>query len=335
MEVIELTSYTDAEKIEIAKRHLLPRVIRENGLESLGLTVEDEAILKVVREYTSEAGLRNLERELASLLRRTAKQVAEGGDPPRAITPDRVRELLGPQQFLTETAARIDQPGQALGLAWTPVGGEVLTVEVSIMPGAKQLQLTGQLGDVMKESAQAALSWVRAHAAELGIDPAFFDNADVHLHIPSGAIAKDGPSAGVTLCTALVSALTGRKVRPGIAMTGEITLLGRVLPIGGLKEKVLAAHRTGLHTVIIPAENQKDLEEIPVEIRTQLIFAPVDRIAQVLVLALEAEASPEALAPAPASVADEEEAGRLETERVAARGGERSSRGERPGLANR
>jgi ATP-dependent Lon protease len=334
MEVIELTSYTDAEKIEIARRHLLPRVIRENGLETLGLTVEDGAILKVVREYTSEAGLRNLERELANLLRRTAKQIAEGGDPPRAITPDRVRELLGPQQFLSETATRIDQPGQALGLAWTPVGGEVLTVEVTIMPGSKQLQLTGQLGDVMKESAQAALSWVRTHAAELGIDPAFFENADVHLHIPSGAIAKDGPSAGVTLCTALVSALTGRKARPGIAMTGEITLLGRVLPIGGLKEKVLAAHRTGLHTVIIPAENQKDLEEIPVEIRAKLIFAPVDRIAQVLVLALEPEARPEVAAAAPGPEVEEETAAGIEPERVVARGGGRASRGDRRGLAS-
>ncbi|MEK7329537.1 MAG: endopeptidase La [Candidatus Eisenbacteria bacterium] len=335
MEVIELTSYMDAEKLEIAKRHLLPRLIRENGLETLGLTVEDEAILKVVHEYTGEAGLRNLERELASVLRRTAKQVAEGGDPPRVITADRVRELLGPEQFLSETATRIDQPGQALGLAWTPVGGEVLTVEATIMPGSKQLQLTGQLGDIMKESAQAALSWVRAHAADLGIDPAFFENADLHLHLPAGAIAKDGPSAGITLCTALVSALTGRKVRSGIAMTGEITLLGRVLPIGGLKEKVLAAHRAGIHTVIIPAENEKDLEEIPVDIRAHMIFAPVDRVAQVLVLALEPEAPPEAVAATPESAAEAEAAGRIETESVVARGGERVPRGEGPGLASR
>jgi ATP-dependent Lon protease len=336
MEVIELTSYTDAEKLEIAKRHLLPRAIRENGLETLGLSVEDAAILKVVREYTGEAGLRNLERELASLLRRTAKQIAEGGDPPRVISPDRVRELLGPPQFLSETVTRIDQPGQALGLAWTPVGGEVLTVEATIMPGAKQLQLTGQLGDIMKESAQAALSWVRAHAADLGIDPNFFENADLHLHLPAGAIAKDGPSAGITLCTALVSALTGRKVRSGIAMTGEITLLGRVLPIGGLKEKVLAAHRAGLHTIIIPAENQKDLEDIPVDIRAQLIFAPVDQIAQVLVLALEPAApAAEAAAPAEPEAAEEEAAGRIESGTVAARAGERPPRGERPGLASR
>jgi len=318
MEVIELTGYTDAEKLEIAKRHLVPRIIRENGLESLAITVEDEAILKVAREYTGEAGLRNLERELASLLRRTAKQVAEGGNPTRVITPERVRELLGPEQFLSDKVTRIEEPGQALGLAWTPVGGEVLTVEATIMPGAKQLQLTGQLGDVMKESAQAALSWVRAHTQELGIDPAFFDNADLHLHLPAGAIAKDGPSAGITLCTALVSALTGRKVRSGIAMTGEITLLGRVLPIGGLKEKVLAAHRAGIHTVIIPAENQKDLEEIPIDIRTNMIFAPVDRIAQVLTLALEPDTSGAEAEPARQDATGEPE--RLEPERVVAHG---------------
>ena len=259
MEVIELTGYTDAEKLEIARRHLIPRVIRENGLEELGLSVEDGAVLKVAREYTSEAGLRNLERELANLLRRTAKQVAEGGTPPRTIDAARVRELLGPEQFLSDKVSRIETPGQALGLAWTPVGGEVLTVEATVMPGAKQLQLTGQLGEVMKESAQAALSWVRAHGAELGIDPGFYENTDIHIHLPAGAIPKDGPSAGITLCTALVSALTGRKVRAGIAMTGEITLLGRVLAIGGLKEKVLAAHRAGIQTVIMPADNQKDL----------------------------------------------------------------------------
>jgi len=329
MEVIELTGYTDAEKLEIAKRHLIPRVIRENGLETLDITVEDEAILKVAREYTAEAGLRNLERELASLLRRTAKQVAEGGDPPRVITASRVRELLGPERFLSEQATRIDQPGQALGLAWTPVGGEVLTVEATIMPGAKQLQLTGQLGDIMKESAQAALSWVRAHAAELGIDPAFFDNADLHLHLPAGAIAKDGPSAGITLCTALVSALTGRKVRSGIAMTGEITLLGRVLPIGGLKEKVLAAHRAGIRTVIIPAENQKDLEEIPPDIRTHMIFAPVERIDQVLALALEPETTRDdaGTGSARAAIGTAEPSG-IETEPIVAHG-------RRPGLTGR
>jgi ATP-dependent Lon protease len=287
MEVIELSGYTDREKLAIAKLHLLPRAVRENGLESLGITITDDAILEVIRLYTSEAGLRNLARELANLLRRTAKQIAEGGSPPLEIGPARVRELLGPEQYLSERVFRIDSPGAALGLAWTPVGGQVLTVETTAMPGSKGLQLTGQLGEVMRESAQAALSYVRANAPALGIDPGFYENMDLHLHIPAGAIAKDGPSAGITLCTALVSLLTGRKVRPGIAMTGEITLLGRVLPIGGLKEKVLAAHRAGIKTVIIPSENQKDLEEVPVEVRSQLIFAPVDRMDQVLVLALE------------------------------------------------
>jgi ATP-dependent Lon protease len=324
MELIELTGYTDAEKLEIAKRHLIPRILRDNGLDELGLSVADDAILKVAREYTSEAGLRNLERELASLLRRTAKQVAEGGTPPRAIDAARVRELLGPEQYLSEKVTRIEVPGQALGLAWTPVGGEVLTVEATVMPGSKQLQLTGQLGEVMKESAQAALSWVRAHSEELGIDPAFFDNSDIHIHLPAGAIPKDGPSAGVPLCTALVSAITGRKVRSGIAMTGEITLLGRVLPIGGLKEKVLAAHRVGIRTVILPADNQKDLEEIPVDIRTHLIFAPVERIEQVLVLALESAPA----ADEPAAGANDHAAGAgaspapatsIETESIVAR----------------
>ncbi|HYM80466.1 MAG TPA: endopeptidase La [Candidatus Limnocylindria bacterium] len=297
MEVIELSGYTEAEKVEIAKRHLIPKAIAENGLEELHLTFSDEAILKVIRDYTSEAGLRNLERELANLLRRTAKQIAEGKDPPRAVTPERVRELLGPEQFTSEKATRIDQPGAALGLAWTPAGGEVLVVEASIMPGSKQLQLTGQLGDVMKESALAALSYIRAHADTLGLDLGFFENVDLHVHLPSGAIPKDGPSAGITLATAIASIVTARKVRSGIAMTGELTLLGRVLPIGGLKEKVLAAHRAGIKTVIIPAENQKDLEEVPIEVRTHMIFAPVERIDQVLTLALEPAEPEEAAEP--------------------------------------
>jgi ATP-dependent Lon protease len=297
MEVIELSGYTDTEKLEIAKRHLIPKVIAENGLESLSLTITDEAIRKVESDYTMEAGLRNLERELANLLRRTAKQVAEGLDPPRSIGPDRVRELLGPERFEEEKAPRIDFPGAALGLAWTPYGGEVLTVEVTLMPGSKQLQLTGQLGDVMRESAHAALSYVRTHAPELGIDPSFFEQADLHVHLPAGAIAKDGPSAGITLCTALASVLTGRKVRSGIAMTGEITLLGRVLPVGGIKEKVLAAHRSGLQTVILPKKNEKDLEEVPLEARTRLIFAPVERMDQVLTLALEPAAEQSEPAP--------------------------------------
>ncbi len=287
MEVIELAGYTDAEKIAIARRHLIPKATRENGLEELNLTFTDDAIFKVAREYTREAGLRNLERELANLLRKSAKAVAEGQDVPREIDAARVRELLGPERFEQERAGQIDSPGAAVGLAWTPAGGEVLTVEASIMPGSKSLILTGQLGDVMRESAQAALSYVRSHARELDIDPNFFEGSDVHLHLPSGAIPKDGPSAGVTLCTALVSLLTGRKLRPEIAMTGEITLRGRVLKVGGIKEKVLGAHRAGIRTVILPAENQGDIEEVPVDVRKHMIFAPVERIGQVIQLALE------------------------------------------------
>jgi ATP-dependent Lon protease len=287
MEVIKLSGYTDPEKLAIARRHLLPKTIRENGLESLDIRFTDEAIFKVMREYTSEAGLRNLERELANVLRRTAKKVVEGASPALEITPVEVRDLLGPERFEHEQALALDTPGAALGLAWTPAGGEVLTIEATSMPGSKNLTLTGQLGDVMRESAQAALSYVRSHAAELGIDPEFFEKTDIHVHLPAGAIPKDGPSAGVALCTAMVSLLTGRKARPGIAMTGEITLRGRVLRVGGIKEKVLGAHRAGIRTVILPRENQGDLEEVPVEVRTHLIFAPVDRIEQVLQLALE------------------------------------------------
>ncbi len=291
MEVIKLSGYTDQEKLAIARRHLLPKAIRENGLESLNLSFTDEAIFKVMREYTSEAGLRNLERELANVLRRTAKKVLEGGSPAAEITPAEVRELLGPERFEHEQALALDAPGAVLGLAWTPAGGEVLTIEATAMPGAKNLTLTGQLGDVMRESAQAALSYVRSHAAELGVDPDFFEHTDLHVHLPAGAIPKDGPSAGVALCTAMVSLLSGRKARPGIAMTGEITLRGRVLRVGGIKEKVLGAHRAGIRTVILPRENQGDLEEVPVEVRAQMIFAPVDRIDQVLQLALEAPAA--------------------------------------------
>jgi ATP-dependent Lon protease len=204
-----------------------------------------------------------------------------------------VRELLGPPRFEREAPSKLDAPGAALGLAWTPSGGEVLTVEATSMPGNRGLTLTGQLGDVMKESAQAALSFIRSHAEALGIDPNFFDAADLHVHLPAGAIPKDGPSAGVALCTAMVSLLTRRKARPGIAMTGEITLRGNVLKVGGIKEKVLGAHRAGIHTVILPSENEGELEDVPMEARTHIIFCPVERIDQVFQLALEPEPVPE------------------------------------------
>jgi ATP-dependent Lon protease len=313
MEAIELTGYTDREKLEIAKRHLIPKAIQENGLEPLQLEITDEAVMKVVREYTYEAGLRNLERELANLLRRTAKRAAEGKEAERQIRPETVRELLGPPRFEDEKVALLDEPGAALGLAWTPVGGEVLTIEATAMPGDRGLILTGQLGDVMKESAQAALSYIRSHADSLGIDAEIFTRADIHVHIPAGAIPKDGPSAGVALATAMVSLFTMRKARPHIAMTGEITLRGMVLKVGGIKEKVLGAHRAGITTVILPAPNQVDLEDVPVEVRTHMIFAPVERVEQAIQLALEEmpiqigetaeEGAPEAIGE---SVADEE-----------------------------
>ena len=318
MEVIELAGYTDSEKLAIARRHLIPKAIRENGLEELNLTFTDDAIFKVAREYTREAGLRNLERELANLLRKSAKSIAEGKEVPREIDAARVRELLGPERFEQDRAVMIDAPGAAVGMAWTPSGGEVLIVEASIMPGSKSLLLTGQLGDVMRESAQAALSFVRSQAEELGIDPRFFEGHDVHLHLPSGAIPKDGPSAGVTLCTALVSVLTGRRMRPEIAMTGEITLRGRVLKVGGVKEKVLGAHRAGIRTIILPAENQGDIEEVPVDVRSHMIFAPVERIEQVIQLALEpAKANGRT---APAGDGERPRRPRREGQRVEARG---------------
>jgi ATP-dependent Lon protease len=330
MELIELSGYTDQEKLEIAKRHLLPKAIRENGLESLGLAFADEAILKVIHEYTREAGLRNMERQLANLVRKTVKLIAEGKEPPRAITPERVRELLGPPEYGSEKVAVLDEPGAALGLAWTPAGGEVLTIEAASMPGSRGLILTGQLGDVMKESAQAALSYIRSHTAQLHVDPDFFEDTDVHIHIPAGAIPKDGPSAGVALCTALVSLLTRRKARPQIAMTGEITLRGTVLKVGGIKEKVLGAHRAGIRTVILPAENQNDLEEVPIEARMHIIFAPVDRIEQVLQLALEPEA------PRPAGAEDEPRADGAETGGgPAGDGGGEVQPGEPPGVASK
>jgi ATP-dependent Lon protease len=289
MEIIELAGYTDQEKLEIAKRHLIPKLIEENGLGDVGLTITDDAILRVVHEYTREAGLRNLERELANLLRRTIKSIAEGKEPPRTIDAKRVRELLGPVRFELEKAVQLEEPGAVLGLAWTPVGGEVLIVEATAMPGHRELILTGQLGDVMKESAQAAMSYIRSHAVELKIDPQFFERHDIHVHLPAGAIPKDGPSAGVALCTAIVSLLTHRKARAGIAMTGEITLRGVVLKVGGIKEKVLGAHRAGIHTVILPRDNESDLEEVPLQARSHMIFAPIERVEQVIQLALEAE----------------------------------------------
>jgi ATP-dependent Lon protease len=288
MEVIRLAGYIEEEKLHIARRHLVPRQLDNHGMSPEQVAFGDEALVKLIREYTREAGLRNLEREIASIIRKIARKRAEGLTETVAVTPDKVEEFLGAPYFLRdEMEERTIIPGVATGLSWTAAGGEVLYIEATQMWGQKGLTLTGQLGDVMKESAQAALSWVRAHARQLGIEESFFERVDLHLHVPEGAIPKDGPSAGITLATALVSLLTNRPVRPRVAMTGEMTLSGRVLPVGGIKEKVLAAHRLGVKEVILPKRNEKAvLEDIPENVRNDLKIRLVASIEDVLELAL-------------------------------------------------
>jgi len=278
MEVLELPGYTYEDKLAIAKKHLLPRQIAGHGLTRKKVQIRDSALKKIISSYTREAGVRNLEREIGSVCRKVAKYVAEGGKGKQAVTAANIGTYLGPIKFYSELADRSNRPGVATGMAWTAAGGEILFVESTRMPGSKGLTLTGQLGEVMKESAQAALSYTRAHARELGIAADFFTKSDVHVHVPAGAIPKDGPSAGVTMAISLISLLTGKPTKPKLSMTGEITLRGRVLPIGGLKEKVLAAHRAGIRTVIIPSKNQKDLEDVPPEVRKSIAFVPVDTI---------------------------------------------------------
>jgi ATP-dependent Lon protease len=285
MEVIQLAGYTEADKLQIAKRYLVPRQIDRSGLKKSHIGFSDAGLRAVIRDHTREAGVRNLEREIGGICRKVARQVAEGTLKRKVnVTEPRVREMLGRQKFFTETTRRTREPGVATGLAWTPVGGDVLFVEATAMPGTGKLTLTGQLGDVMRESAQAALSYVRAHADGLPAD--WFAEHDLHLHVPSGAIPKDGPSAGITMATALVSLITGRPVRADTAMTGEITLTGQVLPIGGLKEKALAAQRAGVKRVIAPARNEADLEDIPPTLRKGLEFDFVSEIDEVFELAL-------------------------------------------------
>ncbi len=289
MEVIQLSGYTQAEKLEIAKRYLVPRQIERNGLTSSRIAFTDSGLQTIISDYTREAGVRQLEREIGTVVRRVARQVAEGKVKRKVtVTEPRVRELLGKPKFQSETRRRTSRPGVATGLAWTPVGGEVLFVEATAMPGSGRLTITGQLGDVMRESAQAALSYVRANAQELFPDlPAdWFATHDIHVHVPAGAIPKDGPSAGVTMVTALVSLLCGRPVRSDVAMTGEVTLTGQVLPIGGLKEKALAAQRNGIRTVIAPKANEQDIDEIPAHLRRTLRFVFVSTIDEVLEAAL-------------------------------------------------
>jgi ATP-dependent Lon protease len=282
MEVIELPGYTEEDKLEIARRFLLPRQRRANGLEGVAIEVPDETLLGVIRSYTREAGVRNLERELGAVCRKLALRVASGETGPFRVEPGDLAEQLGPVRFEPELAERAGQPGVAVGLAYTPAGGDILFVETSRMPGQGELRLTGSLGDVMRESAEAARSWIQSHAEELGLDREQFGKLDLHVHVPQGAVPKDGPSAGVAMVTSLASLLTGRSAPPDVAMTGEITLRGKVLPVGGIKEKVLAAKRAGITRVVLPDRNRRDVEEIPAHLVKGLEFQYVARIDEAL-----------------------------------------------------
>ena len=282
MELLNLPGYTEEEKLEIARKFIVPRQIKEHGLAKKLITFPDVAIKKIISQYTREAGLRNLEREIASICRKVAKKVASGRQSQTVITPRMVQEFLGIPKFIPESEQEFDEVGVATGLAWTPVGGEILYIEATIMNGKGQLTLTGHLGDVMKESAHAALSYARSRADMFKLKPDFYKDLDIHIHVPSGAIPKDGPSAGITMATALISALTQTPIDKDIAMTGEITLRGRVLPVGGIKEKCLAALRAKITNIIIPERNKKDIEDIPKDIRKKLNFTFVKHMDDVL-----------------------------------------------------
>lgn len=286
MEIITIAGYTELEKLHIAKDHLLSKQIQNHGLKKAQLQLKDEAITDIIRYYTREAGVRSLERQLASICRKTAKIIVAGEKKKVIITSKNIEEFLGKKKFRYGQAEKDDTVGVATGLAYTSVGGDTLQIEVSLSAGKGKLSLTGKLGDVMKESAQAALTCVRSKATELGIQENFYEKLDIHIHVPEGAVPKDGPSAGITIATAIVSALTGKPIRKEVGMTGEITLRGRVLPIGGLKEKTLSAHRAGLTTIILPKDNEKDIDDIPESIRKDLSFHPVSSIDEVLELAL-------------------------------------------------
>ncbi|MFL5874868.1 MAG: S16 family serine protease [Solirubrobacteraceae bacterium] len=309
MEVIQLAGYTEEEKLEIAKRYLVPRQIERAGLTKGKIAFSDPALRAIVREYTREAGVRQLEREIGSVCRKAALEYARGTRSRRlSVSEKRVHELLGRPRFHSEMRRRTAEPGVATGLAWTPVGGDVLFVEATAMPGKGRLTITGQLGDVMRESAQAALSYVRGHSPEL--PDGWFADHDIHVHVPAGAIPKDGPSAGITIATALRSLVTGRPLRDDVAMTGEVTLTGQVLPIGGLKEKALAAQRSGVRLVIAPKLNERDCEDFPDHLREDVEFRFVEHVEDVFELALEPPAatsrrrrrrSPGMLTPAAAS----------------------------------
>jgi ATP-dependent Lon protease len=292
MEIIQLSGYTEQEKVQIAKQYLVPRQIRENGLRPEEIEFTEDALFTIVRDYTREAGVRTLEREIGRAARKVVTRIAEGTSEKVTIDRPNLRELLGNPRYgyREEIEERTDRPGVATGLAWTPVGGEVLFVEAARMPGSKGFQYTGQLGEVMQESARTALSYIRSQAQSLKIDETLFEKNDIHLHVPAGAVPKDGPSAGVTMAVALASLLTARPVKSNVAMTGEITLRGKVLPVGGIKDKVLAAHRLGVDTVIIPRKNENDLEDLPDEVRDHLQFVLAETVDEVLASALEPEA---------------------------------------------
>jgi len=285
MEILELPGYTEHEKLHIAKNFLIPRQLLEHGLSAEKLSITDDAILAIIRDYTREAGVRNLEREISAICRKVARKIAEGVGEGVTVTADKLHDYLGVKKFRYEVAEGDDEVGVATGLAWTPVGGDVIFVEATLVPGKGNLILTGRLGDIMQESAKAAVTYARSRAASLGIAEDFYDKKDIHIHVPTGAIPKDGPSAGITMAVALLSALSGRSVAKDIGMSGEITLRGKVLSVGGIKEKVLAAHRAGIKKVILPKENEKDLEEIPEQIKEELEFAFVDHIDDVLKIA--------------------------------------------------
>jgi ATP-dependent Lon protease len=289
MEIIFLSGYTDLEKIAIAQRYLIPKQCEENGLRVEDVVIEADVIRKIIREYTREAGVRNLERNIATICRKIAKGVAQGVQGPFVVDEAKLREFLGPRRFLDEVMEGKDEIGVATGLAWTESGGEILFVETVVLPGKGSLLLTGNMGEIMQESAKIALSCVRARAEEWNISPDFYEKNDIHVHVPAGAIPKDGPSAGITMVVSMISALARVPVHHDLAMTGEITLTGKVLPIGGVKEKVLAAYRAGIRKIILPQENEKDLQEVPEEVKKMMNFFLVENINQVLDLALAKE----------------------------------------------
>jgi ATP-dependent Lon protease len=286
MEIINIPGYTEEEKVQIAKRYLVDKQIKDHGLTNKQIVFSEGTLQKVIREYTREAGVRGLERNIAAICRKVARQIVQNKKKSVRVTAQNLHTFLGTQKYRNRQAELEDQVGVSTGLAWTEVGGDVLATEVTVMKGKGTLLLTGQLGEVMRESAQAGFSYIRSRAAELGIEADFQEKTDIHIHLPEGAIPKDGPSAGITMATAVVSALTGRAVRSDLAMTGEITLRGRVLPVGGIKEKMLAAHRIGIKTILMPKENKRDLEELPANVKKAIEFVLVEHMDEVLENAL-------------------------------------------------